>query len=236
MSAGLIPYLLGYHEIAQLFGVARDAPLQWRKRALLPEPDLVISGSPYWLLPTVLKLTKPGQREIDPQRLANYKASIPGGYLTQDRKEAFSLIGIQEVAWVHDKKPSVIGQWRNRGTLSPPDLTLSGSPLWKLETILSDAERRGRPVSAAAVARIQAGERAQSKPRRPNRPDRGHQGNIPSARIFTSEERSAATAFVQSVLSAGHAIEIRPRRLGSPAGTGSLDDLSAHDSTGKTDS
>jgi hypothetical protein len=234
MGAGRIPYLLGYHEIAQLFGVARDAPLQWRKRALLPEPDLVISGSPYWLLPTVLGLAKPGHREIDPQRLADYKAGVPGGYVTNERTEAHSLIGIQEVSWVYDKKPSAIGQWRNRGTLSPPDLTLSGSPLWKLETILVDAERRDRPVSAAAVARIQAGERAQLKPRQLTRSDTGQQGNIPSARIFTSEECSAATTFIQSVLNAGHAVEIRPRRSGSPVS--SPDDLSTPDPTSGTDS
>ncbi len=214
MGTGRIPYLLGYHEIAYLFRVARDAPLQWRKRDLLRGPDLVISGSPFWLLPTVLKLTRPGHREMDPQRLADYKAGIPGGYVAQELEEPPSLIGIQEVSWIFDKKPSVIGQWRNRGTLPPPELTLSGSPLWRLETILTDAERRERSVSAVAVARIRAGERAHPKSRGSARSDAGKQESVPPAQIFTSEERSAATRFVQIVLSAGHAVEIRPRRSG----------------------
>lgn len=222
VGSGQIPYLLGYHEIAHLFRVARDAPLQWRKRALLGEPDLVISGSPYWLLPTVLALVKTGQREVDSQRLTDYKSGIPGGYVTTDPQGSLPLIGPQEVAWIFNKTPSVIGQWRNRGTLPAADITLSGSPLWKLETILADARRRGRYVSPEAIARIQAGERAQSKPRRPRLPDTTQQGPIPGPRIFTSDQSSAATIFVRSVLSAGHSVEIRPRPSG-PAVSGSDD-------------
>ncbi|MEV4323112.1 hypothetical protein AB0J37_12850 [Microbispora rosea] len=206
-----IPYLLGYHEIAYLFRVARDAPLQWRKRTLLREPDVVISGSPYWLLPTVLGLSKPGQREVDAHRLADYKASIPYGYVAHVLEEPPPLIGLQEVSWIFDKTSSVIGQWRNRRTLAACDLVLSGSPLWRLETILADAERRGRSVSPEAVARIRGGERAQPKPRQPRRPDAEQQGVLPAARFFTSEQSVAAATFVRSVLSAGYAVEILPR-------------------------
>ncbi|MFC0861648.1 hypothetical protein ACFHYQ_04980 [Sphaerimonospora cavernae] len=211
MSTGQIPYLLGYHEIAHLFRVARDAPLQWRKRTLLREPDTVISGSPYWLLPTVLALVKPGQREVDEHRLADYKAGIPGGYVAHVLEEPPPLIGLQEVSWIFDKTSSVIGQWRNRGTLPDPDLVLSGSPLWKVEKILADAEMRGRSVFPGAIARIRAGERAQPKSRQPRRPDTEQQGVLPAERIFTSEQSVAATTYVRSVLNAGHAVEIRPR-------------------------
>ncbi|WP_156325761.1 hypothetical protein [Nonomuraea sp. SBT364] len=210
MGTERIPYLLGYHEIARLFQVARDAPLQWRKRSLLREPDWVISGSPYWLLPTVLALSKPGYREVDLQWLDGYKAGIPGGYVTQDTDRMPSLIGIQEVSWIFGKNSSAIGQWRNRGTLPDPDLILSGSPLWSLETILADAERRDRSISQAAVARIRAGERAQSSRRRLASSQSGQPGAVPAARTFTSEERPAATSFLESVLAAGHAVEIRP--------------------------
>lgn len=212
MGTRRIPYLLGHHEIARLFGVARDVPQLWRKRSSLGQPDVVISGSPYWLLPTILALAKPGHREIDPQRLADYKAGIPGGYIAQNLDDTFPLIGIQEVAWIFDKQPSAIGQWRNRGTLASPDLVLSGSPLWHVETILADAQRRGRPVSTEAVTRIRAGEKAEPKTRRRDRLAAERQLALPAPRVFTSDQRSAATSFVQNVLDAGHVVEVRPQR------------------------
>ncbi|WP_148269387.1 hypothetical protein [Streptosporangium roseum] len=217
MGTERIPYLLGYHEIARLFQVARDAPLQWRKRSLLQEPDCVISGSPYWLLPTVFALSKPGYREIDLQRLDDYKAGIPGGYVTHDTDQMPPLIGIQEVSWIFGKSSSAIGQWRNRGTLPRPDLTLSGSPLWRLETILADAERRDRSVSQTVIARIRAGERAQPSRRRLPSPHAGEQEIVPAARTFTSAEYPAATSFLESVLAAGHAVEIRPHPFNLPS-------------------
>lgn len=232
MGTEPIPYLLGYHEIAWLFRVARDAPLQWRKRSLLREPDWVISGSPYWLLPTVLALSKPGYREMDLQRLSLYKAGIANGYVTQDADRMPPLIGIQEICWIFDKSPSAVGQWRNRGTLPNPDLTLSGSPLWRIETILIDAERRGRSVSQGAVERIRAGERAQARRRQLASPQSGQQRAVPAARTFTSKERPAATSFLESVLAAGHTVEIRPHPSNSP--NSEQDDQAARDSLSGT--
>jgi hypothetical protein len=50
---------------------------------VLGEPDAVISGNPYWLLPTVLGLAEDGTREYLPGRLKEYKAACayhdPGG-------------------------------------------------------------------------------------------------------------------------------------------------------------
>ncbi|WP_211302939.1 hypothetical protein [Allonocardiopsis opalescens] len=227
MGTERIPYLLGHAEIARLFGVAADTPQLWRKRSLLGEPDLVISGKPYWLLPTVLALARPGGREVDPDRLAEYKADIPNGYLVQALDGPPSLIGIKEVSWIFGKKPSDIGQWRNRGTLARQDLLLSGSPLWFLHTIIEDAERRGRAVSAEAVERIQAGEREQPLPRRQRGVPPASMGRaFPAAQVFTSGESVAAVAFLRRILNAGYAVEVRPR----PAG-----ERSKHDRSTNTD-
>ncbi|MGI5195663.1 hypothetical protein ACQEVY_18775 [Streptomyces sp. CA-288835] len=50
---------------------------------VLGEPDAVISGNPYWLLPTVLGLAEDGTWEYLPGRLKEYKAACayhdPGG-------------------------------------------------------------------------------------------------------------------------------------------------------------
>ncbi|MGP3912991.1 hypothetical protein [Nonomuraea sp. 10N515B] len=210
MSTERIPYLLGYQEIAQLFRVARDTPLLWRKRSLLADPDLVVSGSPYWLLPTVLALTKSGHRQIDPQALDHYKSAVTGGYVASGVEQLPILIGIQEVSWIFDKTPSAISQWRNRGTLPEPRLTLSGSPLWTLENILSDANRRNRPISEKAVARIRSGERAQLRRRQDTDRQAGEPETDPAPQSFTCQESSAATRFLESALIAGFTVEIRP--------------------------
>lgn len=57
------PYLLGHGEIASLYGVERQTSQLWKTRGVLGEPDVVISGNPYWLLPTVLGLAEDGTRE-----------------------------------------------------------------------------------------------------------------------------------------------------------------------------
>lgn len=159
----------------------------------------MISGNPYWLLPTVLALTKSGQRAVDPRRLAEYQSGIPDGYSTRDLDSLPSLIGTKEVSWVFGKKHSDIGQWRSRGTLASPDLTLSNSPLWLLETILADAEHRGRVISSDAVARIRAGEGG-IKSRRSRRLAGDPSQALPVTQIFTRDESVAAVTFIRQVL------------------------------------
>ncbi|GAA3825978.1 hypothetical protein GCM10022226_53410 [Sphaerisporangium flaviroseum] len=211
MGVERIPYLLGHSEIAQLFDVAPDTPQLWRKRALLGDPDVVISGKPYWLLSTVLALARPGQRDLPPGRLEEYKASIPNGYSPQVLEGPPPLIGIKELAWIFGKKHTDISQWRSRGTLTPPDLTLSGAPLWLLNTILSDAERRGRAVAAEALERVRRGDREQIKPRGQRDALVGNSDEtLPSARTFRNSESAAAVAFVRHLLRVGYEVEVRP--------------------------
>ncbi|WP_248960915.1 hypothetical protein [Sphaerisporangium perillae] len=213
MGVERIPYLLGHSEIARLFDVAPDTPQLWRKRALLGDPDVVISGKPYWLLSTVLALAKPGQRDVPPGRLDEYKASIPNGYFAQVLAEPPSLIGIKELAWIFGKKHTDISQWRNRGTLAPPDLTLSGAPLWLLDTILLDAERRNRTIAAEALESVRRGDREQIKPRgQRDALVRDSDETLSTARTFTNSESAAAIVFVRHLFRAGYEVEVRPYR------------------------
>jgi hypothetical protein len=205
-----IPYLLGHREIARIFGVAPDTPQLWRKRSLLGAPDLVISGNPYWLLPTVLTLAKPGYRDVDQERLAEYKAEIQNGYSVPTLRQPPPLIGIKEIAWIFGRTHSDIGQWRNRGTLPAADLTLSGTPLWLLNTILEDATRRGRATFPEAIGRIREGERARPKPRGRSQAtvEDSSEPDL-SERIFSSSERSEAITFVMQIMKAGYAIKVQ---------------------------
>lgn len=165
VMAAQLPYLVGHTEIAALFGIERQTSQKWRTDGILGEPDLIASGNPYWLLHTVLQLDGHSGREITERRLAQYKATIPGGYSFTDSKELPALAGIKEAALVLRVDERAIARWRNRRTIADEDLKLSGSPLWLLDTLIADAQARGRAVDAEAHARLLAGERLSQKPR-----------------------------------------------------------------------
>lgn len=66
---------------------------------------------------------------------------------------------MKEIPWIFGKKYGDIYQRRTRNSMAEEDAVVSGSPLWLLDTILADAEARGRSVVPEAVERIRAGER-----------------------------------------------------------------------------
>lgn len=212
MSRARVPYLLGHAEIASLFGVERQTSQKWRTEGTLPQPDLVASGNPYWLLTTVLQIGG-GDRQADQGRLADYRAGIPGGYEVQDSKRLPVLLGIQEVGRVLGKDAQAVSRWRNRRRIAEADLILSGSPLWLLETILADARQHQRPVVWAEVAELRAGRHAPQKPRgrRPDAPA-ALRAPLPPARAFSAADRTAATEFLASVLAQGYSVVIKPQR------------------------
>lgn len=51
-----IPVLIGLGEMVDMFPVTKQTVYRWRipARNSLPEPDLVVSGSPLWRLDTIL--------------------------------------------------------------------------------------------------------------------------------------------------------------------------------------
>ncbi|WP_431897576.1 hypothetical protein [Nonomuraea sp. bgisy101] len=215
MAQVRVPYLLGHAEIASLFRVERQTSQKWRTEGTLPEPDLVASGNPYWLLTTVLRISGVGDRRVDEGQLGAYKAASPHGYVLQDDEQLPAILGIQEVGRVLGRDAQAVSRWRNRQRIAEADLVLSGSPLWLLETILADAQRRQRPVVTAEIAMLRAGQRAPQKPRgrRSSNPPvvRPPQELLPAARTFTSADQAAAVEFLASVLAQGYSVVIKPQ-------------------------
>ncbi|MEV7288730.1 hypothetical protein AB0O01_30010 [Streptomyces sp. NPDC093252] len=214
MSQARVPYLLGHTEVASLFKVERQTSQKWRTEGTLPEPDLVASGNPYWLLTTVLQISG-GDRQADKQQLVAYRAGIIEGYDVQDKEHLPVVLGIQEVGRVLGKDAQAISRWRNRRQIAEADLMLSGSPLWLLETILTDARQRQRTVVPAEVTRLRAGQRTPQKFR-----GRKHctpatpalQEPLPGAQAFSAADQTAAAEFLASVLAQGFSVVIKPQR------------------------
>ncbi|MGW2871323.1 hypothetical protein [Kitasatospora sp. NPDC001225] len=48
-----LPVILGIQEVAQVLGTDQQAVSRWRNRKRIAEADLVLSGSPLWLLDTI---------------------------------------------------------------------------------------------------------------------------------------------------------------------------------------
>ncbi|MFE2639346.1 hypothetical protein ACFXKF_32075 [Streptomyces scopuliridis] len=209
------PYLLGHTEIAALYGVERQTSQKWRAEGTLAEPDLVISGNPYWLLSTVLHLGHDGAREVTEQRLAEYEASIPGGYRADLVEQLPVIVGIMEAAKILGRDKQTISRWRHREQIAASDFELSGSPLWLIDTILTDATARGRAVVQAEVEHLGTGARGSQKPRgRRSVPPAAHprQTPLPAARTFTSDQGDEAASFLAAALAQGHSVVIRPKR------------------------
>lgn len=209
------PYLLGHTEIAALYGVERQTSQKWRADGTLAEPDLVISGNPYWLLSTVLQLGDDGVREVTEQRLAEYEASVPGGYRADLLEQIPVIVGIMEVAKILGRDKQAISRWRHRKQIAASDFELSGSPLWLIDTILTDATARGRAVVQAEVERLRTGARGSQKPRgRRSVPPAIHarQTPLPAARTFTSDQGDEAASFLAAAFAQGHSVVIRPKR------------------------
>ncbi|KPI15647.1 hypothetical protein OK074_2092 [Actinobacteria bacterium OK074] len=216
MAKKRFPYLLGHAEIASLYDVERQTSQLWKTRGVLGDPDVVVSGNPYWLLATVLRLAEDGSRAYLPARLKEYKAGIDGGYEADDPAELPDIVGLKEIPWVFGKKYMDVYQWRVRRSLTPEDAVVSGSPLWLLDTVLADAEERGRATVQDGIDRIRAGEREQIKPRgrKPSAEPKAAPKPLPKVRTFRPGKDSAedVAAFAAELMEAGFALTVRPKR------------------------
>ncbi|GAA1890379.1 hypothetical protein [Streptantibioticus ferralitis] len=214
MAAVRVPYLLGHAEIAALFDVKKQTSQKWRTDGTLPNPDLTASGNPYWLLATVLRLSAARDR-VTAERLTAYKQSIPQGYDVTSRDQLPPIVGIKETALVLNRNEQTIARWRGREQITQPDLVLSGSPLWLLDTILADARTQGRSIDDHQVQQILAGERPAQQPRGRRTGDkvpRATRKPLPPARTFTYKERKEAVAFLDALFSEDLAVVIRAAR------------------------
>ncbi|MGC9539965.1 hypothetical protein [Streptomyces sp. UG1] len=216
MAKKKFPYLLGHAEIAFLYGVERQTSQLWKTRGVLGEPDAVISGNPYWLLPTALGLAEDGTREFLPERLKEYKAHVDGGYEVEAAADLPDIVGLKEIPWIFGKKYMDVYQWRVRKSFAPEDAMISGSPLWLLDTVLKDAEQRGRVTVQEGIDRIRAGEREQIKPRgrKPPAEPKPTPQPLPEARTFTPGKHTVedVAAFAAELLDSGFTLTVRPKR------------------------
>ncbi|MFE0455798.1 hypothetical protein ACFW2D_31915 [Streptomyces sp. NPDC058914] len=93
---------------------------------------------------------------------------------------------------------------------------ISGSPLWLLDTVLEDAERRGRATVQDGIDRIRAGEREQIKPRgrKPSAEPEPTPPPLPEARTFKPGEHTVedATVSAPKLLNSGFSLTVRPKR------------------------
>ncbi|MEZ0071644.1 hypothetical protein [Planotetraspora sp. GP83] len=218
MAAARVPYLLGHAEIASLFGVERQTSRKWRTDGTLPEPDLVASGNPYWLLLTVLRLAGTGGRRVTTDRLEAYRQSLPHGYELQARDKLPPIVGTKEAGLVLGRNAQTIARWRDREQIAPADLVLSRSPLWLLDSLLADARTRGRDVDNEELQLLLAGQRPeqQSRGRPPSvQTTRKTPKPLAASRVFTSEQQADAVAFLHALLSEGFTVVIRPQRRGA---------------------
>jgi hypothetical protein len=215
MVQARVPFFLGHAEIAFLYRVERQTSQKWRSEGTLGEPDLIASGNPYWLLGTVLELSTESDRLVDQERLAAYKDKIPGGYVLHDQDQLPVILGNQEVGRVLGRDAQAVSRWRNRQRIAEPDLVLSGSPLWLLETIVDDARQRQRDLVASEVSALRVGQRPPQKPRGRRRAPaatRPSREPMPAARTFTAADEAAAAEFLTSLLAKGYSVVIKPQR------------------------
>jgi len=73
---------VGTAELAVRLGVERSTVYQWRRRGLMPEPDLVLSGTPVWEWSTVEQWAAATGR-LEGVRKGGRPIKIPGGHTPQ---------------------------------------------------------------------------------------------------------------------------------------------------------
>lgn len=67
-------------------------------------------------------------------------------YGRDDGADPFELLGPDEVADLLQVARNTLAQWRHRGHLPAPDLTLSGLPIWERHTVTEWAAMTGREI------------------------------------------------------------------------------------------
>lgn len=58
--------------------------------------------------------------------------------------EQLRLVGLREIAELLHVQPDTPNVWRARGVLPEPEWVVSGTPVWRLETIVGWARESGR--------------------------------------------------------------------------------------------
>jgi hypothetical protein len=69
-----LPVVLGIQEVGRVLGKDAQAISRWRNRRQIAEADLILSGSPLWLLETILADAQQRQRTIAPAAVEELRA------------------------------------------------------------------------------------------------------------------------------------------------------------------
>ncbi|MFE9553124.1 hypothetical protein ACFYOD_06530 [Streptomyces sp. NPDC006703] len=138
------PYLAGGAEFAALYNVKRLQVSQWisRDQTLDYRYAKIISGSPYWLLQFVKGFgeTTPRPKHLNEAELARLVKEQDPGYWVSEVDQLPPLVGQTElVALFGLPSTALLRKAVGTGRLRPSDYTLSGSPIWLLESVVEDA-------------------------------------------------------------------------------------------------
>ncbi|MGW3827824.1 hypothetical protein ACWEAF_37555 [Streptomyces sp. NPDC005071] len=158
------PFLAGRQEFAAVYGVPGTLITQWLGRGILNyDRAVIISGSPYWLMSFVRDFEKiaPRRKEMDRRVLQQFVAEQEPGAWTESVDEVPPLLGLQETTQLFglSSQQSMSSAVRKGGFVAP-DYSLSGSPIWLLDTLINVAapmmQAKARTVPWAVNPQVEA--------------------------------------------------------------------------------
>ncbi|MER6391254.1 hypothetical protein ABT236_22655 [Streptomyces sp. NPDC001523] len=141
------PLVMGRKEIARVYRIAETAVSdRWVPGGVISYEDAaIVSGKAYWPGGLVVDLAlPPGSRgrQLDVGLLEELEREQGATVRPMKAGELPPLVGLQEYAALFGVDPIKASQAMKsaRQQLPAPDYSLSGSPLWLLETVLAGAE------------------------------------------------------------------------------------------------
>lgn len=125
-----LPELVGQPAIAAMLDVSINTLHSWRVRKdydRLPEADVVVSGTPFWLK----------------QRWTDQEKPLP---------TLPPLVGVKEVAAMFDVDPDTVTIWFQRKN-GPPDpiVKIGRTRIWTIPPWEEFARRTGRPIDVSVL-------------------------------------------------------------------------------------
>ena len=134
------PYLAGLREMGAVWSKDAAAASRWITQGLVdPDAAVVVSGSRYWPLGWVRDNGPQLQRKspvLDQAALDRIvEEQSPGGWVFA-KQELPPLVGSKELAALYKLPATSAPAFIADGRFGRPDWTVSGSPLWLLDTVV----------------------------------------------------------------------------------------------------
>ncbi|MFD3456854.1 hypothetical protein ACFWVC_32345 [Streptomyces sp. NPDC058691] len=156
--------MAGRQEFAAVYGVKGTQITQWLGRGVMNyDHAVIVSGSPYWLMSFVRDFGKrmPRPKQTDDRVVQQILAEQEPGEWATSVAEVPPLLGLQETTQLFglSSQQNMSAVFR-KGGFVPPDYSLSGSPIWLLDTLVDVAapmmQARARTVSWAVDPQVEA--------------------------------------------------------------------------------